>query len=100
MAFLILTLAAALVLAGCAKGGDQTGVGDTAASGSTEPTAVVVEDIATPTQQAQEPEPAATPEPTPSIPKYGFEGVNLEGEAVIIEDLFGQDTLLWFWAPW
>lgn len=91
-AFLIIALLAALVLAGCGQQTQQETAVEKPAVAE-EPTPIIV--VATPT-----PQPPPTPEPTPSLPAYAVNAVSLTGEPIIIEDMFGQDTLLWFWAPW
>lgn len=90
-ALLIIALLSALVLAGCSQQSGQDSAGGAVETATSTPVIVV----ATPT-----PQPAPSPEPTPSLPAYAVNAVSLSGDPIIIEDIFGQDTLLWFWAPW
>ena len=41
---------------------------------------------------------AETPATDPGL--FGGEFIDLNGESIDLASLEGQDTVLWFWAPW
>ncbi|MGA7690089.1 MAG: redoxin domain-containing protein [Jiangellales bacterium] len=95
--------AAALVLSACSAGDDTE-----AATAST-PT-VAVEETPTPTptpipepEQTEEPPaetPAVEPEPVEVPASLAFTATTVDGQSFEGATLAGQDSVLYFWAPW
>lgn len=88
---IVLGAVAALALAGCAPAADA-GAAPSVTPTTSAPT--VVEPAPTETQAAPTVDPADAPE------RLQFSATTLAGDAFDGRDLYGQATIIWFWAPW
>jgi len=96
--------AAALVLSACGAGDDTEAAADASPTSTVEqaqeeaPTATP--EPTEPAEPAETAEPAQTEEPVALPAALDFEAPTVDGETFQGASLLGQDSVLYFWAPW
>lgn len=89
--------AAGLILAVTGCGASSDGAGSAPAATSSKGSGA----SSMPTTQSGTSPPVATTSRSPTVPKeLAFTATTVSGESFDGASLAGQDTVLWFWAPW